>query len=86
MKTLSLDTRPDVEQLHVKLIRKIPISRRIQLVSSLIQTTRKLSWKALCERYPQETEEKRIQHFIALLYGDEILAKRIAELLAKKKT
>lgn len=42
MNTLSSDTHPEIERLHIELIRKIPLSRRLQMVTSLIKTTRQL--------------------------------------------
>jgi len=42
MNTSSSDTHPAVEQFHIELIRKIPHSRRLQMVTSLIKTTRQL--------------------------------------------
>lgn len=42
MNTLSSDTHPAVERFHIELIRKIPLPRRLQMVTSLIKTTRQL--------------------------------------------
>lgn len=84
MKTLSSDTYAKVEQFHIKLIRKAPIFRRLQIVTSLVKTTRQLSWQGICERYPNETPESRIQRFIFLLYGDEPLSQRVRDLVIKK--
>jgi hypothetical protein len=84
MKTLSSDTHHRAELFHVELIRKAPLFKRIGLVNSLIRTTRYLSWQAICERYPDETHEKCMQRFIALLYGDESLAQRVTDMMLKK--
>ena len=54
------------------------------MVNSLIKTTRRLSWRGICERYANETQEARIKRFILLLYGEEILAQRVTDLLVKK--
>jgi hypothetical protein len=83
MKTLSPDTHSDAEQFHIEMIRNAPISRRLQMVTSLIQTTRQLAWKGMCDRYPHHTQKERIRRFMSLLYQDEILAERVAERLAK---
>jgi hypothetical protein len=84
MKPLSPDTQTQIEKLHIEMIRKSPISLRLQMVSSLIQTTRQLSWIGICERYPQETLESRLSRFISLLYGDKSLGERVANLVIKK--
>jgi hypothetical protein len=84
MKPLSSDTQPQVERIHIEMIRKAPLSLRLQMVTSLIQTTRQLSWRGICERYPQETFESRLRRFILLLYGDEFLADRLINLMTEK--
>ena len=85
MNTLSSDTHPEIERLHIDLIRKIPVSRRLQMVTSLVKTTRQLSWHGICERYHNETLETRIERFLFLLYKDSIMAQKVANLLALKK-
>lgn len=42
MNTLSSDTHPAVERFHIELICKIPLSRRLQMVTLRIKTTRQL--------------------------------------------
>jgi hypothetical protein len=84
MKPLSFDTHPQVEQIHIEMIRKAPLSLRLQTVNSLIQTTRQLSWKGICERYPQETLESRLRRFMLLLYEDKSLAERVVKLMMEK--
>ncbi|MEK7291646.1 MAG: hypothetical protein AAB013_06990 [Planctomycetota bacterium] len=85
MNIQSSDTHPEIERLHIELIRKAPISRRLLMVASLIKTTRQLSWQGICERYPHDTEEARIERFFTLLYKDNILARKVASLLAQRR-
>lgn len=42
MNALFSDTHPAVERFHIELILKIPLSRRLQMVTALIKTTRQL--------------------------------------------
>jgi len=84
MRSLSPDTSPEVERIHVEMIRKAPLSLRLQMVTSLIQATRHLSWRGICDRYSQEAFESRLRRFIILLYKDEILANRLVNLMMKK--
>ncbi len=84
MKPLSPDTQPQVERIHIEMIQKAPLSFRLQMVVSLIQTTRQLSWRGICERYSQETFESRLKRFILLLYGDEFQADRLINVIMKK--
>jgi len=71
MRTLSSDTHSEAERFQIELIRKMPVFRRLQMVASLVKTTRQLSWQGICERYPDETLEAHIKRFVFLLYGDE---------------
>jgi hypothetical protein len=85
MKTLSVDTQKESERILIELIRKAPLSRRLQMVTSLVQTTRRLSWGGMCERFPNESPEDRLRRFIFLLYGDWILADRVVKRLIEKQ-
>ncbi|PIV82659.1 MAG: hypothetical protein COZ32_04645 [Nitrospirae bacterium CG_4_10_14_3_um_filter_53_41] len=85
MKLLSDDTHPEVERLQIDLIRKAPVFRRLQMAVSLTKTTRWLSWQAICKCNPDKTHEERIRQYILHLYGDELLAERIAGYLKKRK-
>jgi len=78
------DTDPRIERLQIGLIRGAPVYKRLQIVSSLIKTTRRLSWQGLCERYSEETMEARIERFFSLLYGDIPLAQKAVLALKKR--
>ena len=84
MKPLSPDTQPEVERIHIEMIRKAPLSLRLQMVNSLIRATRQLCWRGICERYSQETLESRLRRFVLLLYGDKSLADRVVKLMMEK--
>jgi len=85
VKTLSPDTNKDIESFHIRLIRKASLQKRLAMINSLISTTRRLSWLGICERYPEDSLDKRIERFIVLLYDNKTIAKRIVELLAHRK-
>ena len=85
MKTLSVDTQKESERILIELIRKAPLSWRLQMVTSLVQTARRLSWGGMCERYPDESPEDRLRRFIFLLYEDRVLADRIVKRLIEKQ-
>ena len=84
MNPLSVDTQTKAERFHIEQIRKAPVSKKLQLVASLIRTTRRLSWRGIRERYPGETEEQSVRRFL-LLYGDETLSDRVTELWVQKR-
>lgn len=77
MKVPASDTDRQAEKVHIDLLRKASISKRLRLVNSLVQTTRWLSWQAICERYSNETEQSRVERFFVLLYKDESLARKV---------
>ena len=84
MNTLSADTSLKVEQVQITLIRDSSISKRLRAVNSLVQTTRWLSWRAISERYPDQSEQFLVARFISLLYDDKSLAWRVARRLFGK--
>jgi hypothetical protein len=77
MKEPASDTDRQAERIQIDLLREASISKRLQMVNSLVRTTRWLSWQAICERYPNETERFRLERFLALLYNDESLAQKV---------
>jgi len=81
MKELASDTDRQAEKIQIDLLREASISKRLQLVNSLVQTTRWLSWQAICERYPNETDRYRLERFLALLYNDETMAQKVGQRL-----
>ena len=84
MHTLSPDTHPKVEQLHIELLRNAPVWKRLQMVNSMIKATWRLSWQGICERYPDESLGARIERFMLLLYNDKVIAKEIADSFREK--
>ncbi|MBI5407581.1 MAG: hypothetical protein HZA18_07805 [Nitrospirae bacterium] len=82
MKTLSSDTHPSIELLHIELIRKVSISRRLDIVSSLAGTTRQLSWNGICVRYNNEPIDRLKERFGVLLYGDKVITQRVGHLIS----
>lgn len=84
MKESASDTDRQAERIQIDLLREASISKRLQMVNSLVQTTRWLSWQAICERYPDETERFRLERFLALLYNDESLARKVGNRLFGK--
>jgi hypothetical protein len=84
MHTLSPDTHPKVEQLHIELLRNAPVWKRLQMVNSMVKATWRLSWQGICERYPDESLGARIERFMLLLYNDKVIAKKIADSFREK--
>jgi hypothetical protein len=70
MKTLSRDTDIRTEEILIQLLREAPVYKHIEIVSSLIKTTRRLSWQGIQERFPLETPRAHASRFLSLLYPD----------------
>ena len=81
MKESVSDTDRQAEKIQIDLLREASVPKRLKLVNSLVQTTRLLSWQAVCERYPGETERFRLERFLVLLYSDESLAQKVGHRL-----
>lgn len=79
------DTDHKTEELHIAMIRAVPIFKRLQLVSSLTNTTRRLACQATVKRYNSENIEKIKERFITFLYNDEKLAKDVINKILKKE-
>jgi hypothetical protein len=74
MKPLSLDTRPEAQQVQFDLLRRMPVWKRLALTCELIQTARKLMLVDLRRRYPQASEEELRRRLIArLLTREEVI-------------
>lgn len=70
MKALSRDTHIQAEKILIRLLREAPVYKHIEIVSSLVKTTRRLSWIGIQERFPLETPHSRARRFLSLLYPD----------------
>jgi hypothetical protein len=70
MKALSRDTDFQTEKILIRLLREAPVYKHIEIVSSLIKTTRRLSWQGIQERFPLETPRAHASRFLSLLYPD----------------
>ncbi len=70
MRTLSRDTSVEAERVLIQLLRRAPVYKHLEIVSSLIKTTWQLSWLGICERHPKETRPAQARRFFSLLYPD----------------
>jgi hypothetical protein len=84
MKTLSPDTGPSAEKVLIQLLRQAPVYRRLEIVDSLVKTTRRLSWQAICERHPEETPQALTQRFLSLIYPDLTRSEELEKILLRE--
>ena len=83
MKTQSIDTHPEIEQIQISLLKKQSIATKFAQVCSLSQTTIQLSKRAIA-RANQNLDAKQINLlFITYQYGKD-LAVRVDEYLNKR--
>ncbi|OLE52784.1 MAG: hypothetical protein AUG51_16560 [Acidobacteria bacterium 13_1_20CM_3_53_8] len=75
MKPLSPDTTPEEQEKQFELLRRMPIWKRAEQLSNLIQSERALILADLRHRYPQASEEELRRRFIAkILTRDEVIS------------
>ena len=72
----SPDTAPQAEKVHIELIRKSSVSKRVSIARSLSQTTLYLSRRAIQRANPFLTEREVDLAFVANHYGQD-LAERL---------
>lgn len=74
MSTLSLDTRPETEEVQIELFRQAPAWRKLEMVGQLNQMLRTLALSGLRQRYPQATPGELRRRLADLLLGSELAA------------
>lgn len=78
------DTSLKAHDVHVALLQKASVAKRLACMASLSQTTMNLSWRAIKRANPHYSKEEVNITFVALHYG-EYLAKRLKQYLDEKK-
>jgi MoxR-like ATPase len=84
VKTLSSDTDASAENVLIQLFRQASVYRRLEIVDSLVKTTRRLSWQAICARHPEETPQALTRRFLSLLYPDFTRSKELEKILLRE--
>ena len=74
MSTLFTDTRPEAEEVQIKLLRQAPPWRKLELVGQLNQMARTLALSGLRRRYPRATPEELRRRLADLLLGPGLAA------------
>ncbi len=75
MATLSRDTSDEAEAVQIRLLRAMPVWRRIQLASELTQALREDVMAELRRWYPQAGPEELRRRFATIWLGPELAAK-----------
>jgi len=74
MGVLSRDTSPEMEELHLRLLRDLPPWRKMALLNQLIIAARQVAWQGLRQRYPDADEAELRRRFADLVLGPALAA------------
>ena len=70
------DTRPEVEEIYLEMLRKVSPARRLALVGEMNETIKILAMSGLKSRFPDDSPEMLRRRLADLLLGPE-LARRV---------
>ena len=66
------DTHPDAEAVQIRLLREMPVWRKLQLLSDLCMTARTLALAGLRDRFPEAGPEELRRRLATLCLGPEL--------------
>ena len=69
------DTHPDIERLHLALMRNAPSWRKAEMVGQMFETMKQLALSGLRQRYPLADETELRRRLADLLLGPELACK-----------
>jgi hypothetical protein len=75
MSTLFPDTRPEAEDVLIRLLREAPPWRKLELVDQLNQSVKLLALSGLRHRYPSASEAQLRRRLAGLLLGEDLACK-----------
>jgi hypothetical protein len=77
------DTRPEVTEIQMDLLRKASPARRLALLGQMNQTVKVLALAGLRSNYPDETPEQLRRRLADLLLGPELACKVYGPIVEK---
>jgi hypothetical protein len=75
MSTLFPDTRPEAEDVLIRLLREAPPWRKLELVDQLNQSVKLLALSGLRQQYPSASEAQLLRRLAGLLLGEDLACK-----------
>jgi hypothetical protein len=69
------DTDPKMEALQIRLLRKAPAWRKMQMLAAMNSASRRLAISGLRMRHPHASEAELRRHLAGLLLGEELARK-----------
>ena len=81
MTALYSDTHPKMEALQIKLLREVPVWRKMEMLAQLNASAQTLALSGLRQRHPIASENELRRRMAGLLLGDEIAQKVYGDLI-----
>jgi hypothetical protein len=75
MSTLSKDTHPEIEQIQLEIIRRMPAWKKFALVDDLNETVKAFAISGIRQRCPGATPEQIQRQLASLMLGEELAHK-----------
>lgn len=72
MSTLAFDTHPEIEQMQLEIIRRMPPWKKVALVDDLNETVKAFAISGIKQRNPQATPEQIHRLLADLMLGPEL--------------
>ena len=66
------DTHPSAQAVHDRLLSRLPVWRKLNMLADLNQTARQIALEDLRERFPEASEADLRRHLAERLLGSEI--------------
>jgi hypothetical protein len=70
--TLSLDTDLEAHRVQLEILKRMPLSRKFQLIGDAIETSRIFAMAGLRSRHPGAGPEELHRRFVGLWLGEEL--------------
>ncbi len=69
------DTRPEIEEIWIKMLRQCSPARKMQMVAELNETVRQLALSGLRSQYPEDSPARLKRRLADLILGEELALK-----------
>ena len=77
MSAIYSDTHPQVEELQIRLLREVPVWRKLEMFAELNAAARLLALSGLRKRHPDADQDELRFRLAVLLYGEELAEKAL---------
>ena len=75
MTALFPDTEPEAEQVLIELLRRAPVTRKLEMLGQMNAAARQLALEGLRVRHPGDTESQLRRRLADLLLGPDLAAR-----------